>query len=70
MDEENKMMEETTVETATEENEDNDTSGSPIGLILAGCGAVAGGLFWVGKNIFGRKKNYTEVIHHGRFGKE
>ena len=70
MDEENKMMEETTVETeTTEENSDNET-GSPIGLILAGCGAVAGGLFWVGKKIFRRKKNYTEVIHHGRFGKE
>lgn len=68
MDEENKMMEETVETETTEENSDNET-GSPIGLILAGCGAVAGGLFWIGKKIFRRKK-YTEVIHHGRFGKE
>lgn len=66
-DEENKMEETMETET-TEENSDNET-GSPIGLILAGCGAVAGGLFWIGKKIFRRTK-YTEVIHHGRFGKE
>lgn len=68
MDEENKMMEETLETETTEENSDNET-GSPIGLILAGCGVVAGGLVWLGRKVFKRKK-YTEVIHHGRFGKE
>ena len=66
-DEENKMNE--TIMETVEENSEEETGGSPIGLILAGCGAVAGGLFWIGKKLF-RKKNYTEVIHHGRFGKE
>ena len=43
----------------TEDTEEND---SPVGLIIAGGSLILGGLLYVGRKIFKRKK-YAEVDH-------
>ena len=50
------------------ETEDTEDIGSPVGLFIVGGSLILGGLYYVGRKIFGRK-NYTEVIKHDRFGR-
>jgi len=56
--------EEKTTEVATvyDTNEGNtdETEGTPVGLILAAGGFIVGGVIWIGRKIFKRKK-YAEV---------
>ena len=62
---ENNTMEQTTGFNPTEETED--TSGTPLGLVLGFAGLVIGGIAY-GINKLRRRTKYHEV-HHRRFGK-
>lgn len=67
MSEENNNVMENATGFETEDNSE-EKDGTPIGYILAFGGLVFGGICYVGKKIFGKKKKYAEV-HHGRFAK-
>lgn len=53
---------------ATENNNSEETSGSPVGTILATGALLIGGIVYAGRKIFRRKKYHT--VDHGRFTKE
>lgn len=53
---------------ATENNNSEETSSSPIGTILATGALLIGGIVYAGRKIFRRKKYHT--VDHGRFTKE
>ena len=61
----------TTVNETTEPTENNnseETNGSPVGTILATGALLIGGIVYAGRKIFRRKKYHT--VDHGRFTKE
>lgn len=68
MAEENMTTVNEATETETTENNSEETSGSPVGTILATGALLIGGIVYAGKKIFRRKKYHT--IDHGRFAKE
>ena len=57
---EEKTTEVSTVYDTNEGNTDETTEETPVGLILAAGGLLVGGVIWLGRKIFKRKK-YAEV---------
>ena len=57
---EEKTTEVSTVYDTNEGNTDETTEETPVGLILAAGGFIVGGVIWIGRKIFKRKK-YAEV---------
>lgn len=57
---EEKTTEVATVYDTNEGNTDETTEETPVGLILTAGGLIVGGVIWLGRKIFKRKK-YAEV---------